>query len=36
MQATDLWGNAVTGAGPATVRGLEAATLKLPWAPGRC
>ena len=26
---TDLWGNAVTGADPATVRGLEAATLKL-------
>ena len=26
---TDLWGNAVTGAGPSTVRGLKAATLKL-------
>ncbi|GAA0608321.1 tetratricopeptide repeat protein [Craurococcus roseus] len=29
MNATDLWGNAVSGASPATVRGLEAATLKL-------
>jgi tetratricopeptide (TPR) repeat protein len=29
MSNTDLWGNAVTGASPSTVRGLEAATLKL-------
>jgi tetratricopeptide (TPR) repeat protein len=29
MHATDMWGNAVTGADAAAVRGLESATLKL-------